>query len=326
MRFCCLAIALGILTTGFAEELAPPKAKLLQVRKIWDKAPHNAFTDLIRFRDKWVCVFREGQGHVSPDGALRVITSEDGVTWDSAALVTSKELDLRDAKIMVTPQGKLMLLGAGAFPKGSEHKHQSFVWFSDDGTQWSDAIKVGDPDVWLWRVVWYKDTAYGIGYSTTENRFVRLYKSEDGRNWETLVENLGVEGYANESAILFLEDGTCLCVLRRDPDSGMLGASIPPYTQWNWRSLDIRIGGPQILQLPDKTTIVAARLYSPVRTSLCWLEPRSNTLTEFLQLPSGGDTSYPGMVWHDGRLWVSYYSSHEGKTSIYLAEVELTKQ
>ena len=42
-----------------------------------------------------------------------------------------------------------------------------------------------------------------------------------------------------------------------------------------------------------------------------------------LTLPSGGDTSYAGMVWHDGLLWVSYYSSHEGKTAIYLARVKL---
>ena len=42
-----------------------------------------------------------------------------------------------------------------------------------------------------------------------------------------------------------------------------------------------------------------------------------------LTLPSGGDTSYPGLVWHDGLLWMSYYSSHEGKTSIYLAKIKL---
>ena len=44
-------------------------------------------------------------------------------------------------------------------------------------------------------------------------------------------------------------------------------------------------------------------------------------LIEVLELPSGGDTSYAGMVLKDGILWVSYYSSHEGKTSIYLAKV-----
>ena len=36
-------------------------AELVQVRKIWDRAPHNAFTDLVRFHDRWFCVFREGR-------------------------------------------------------------------------------------------------------------------------------------------------------------------------------------------------------------------------------------------------------------------------
>ena len=42
-----------------------------------------------------------------------------------------------------------------------------------------------------------------------------------------------------------------------------------------------------------------------------------------LTLPSGGDTSYAGMVWHADLLWVSYYASHEGKTAIYLARMKL---
>ena len=52
--------------------------KLLEVRKIWDKAPHNAFTDLIRFKDNWISFFAEGKGHAPPDGALRILTSQDG--------------------------------------------------------------------------------------------------------------------------------------------------------------------------------------------------------------------------------------------------------
>ena len=43
-------------------------------------------------------------------------------------------------------------------------------------------------------------------------------------------------------------------------------------------------------------------------------------------LTSGGDTSYAGLVWHDEVLWISYYSSHEGKTSIYLAKVKIPPQ
>jgi hypothetical protein len=83
-------------------------------------------------------------------------------------------------------------------------------------------------------------------------------------------------------------------------------------------------GGPAMIQLPNSQIIAAGRLYdNPVRTSLCWIDPDAGTLEEFQTLPSAGDTSYPGLVFFDGILWVSYYSSHEGKSSIYLAKVKL---
>lgn len=321
MRLSAAVFLVSLCAIASAEEKASSTPRIVEVQKVWDQAPHNAFTDLVRFKDRWICVFREGKAHVSPDGALRVISSTDGKSWKSEALIESDETDLRDAKITVTPNGRLMLAGAGAYPKGGPIKHQSFVWFSDNGSDWSDAVKVGDPDVWLWRITWHKGKAYGVGYSTTDERFTRLYQSDDGEHYKTIVDRLGVDGYSNEAGLTFLEDDTFVCVLRRDPDTGMLGISKPPYTDWKWTSLETRVGGPQVIQLPDGRFVVASRLYNPPRTSLSWLDISKSTLTEFLKFPSGGDTSYPGMVWHDGLLWVSYYSSHEGKTSIYLAKV-----
>src|SRR5690606_18340926 len=115
-------------------------------------------------------------------------------------------------------------------------------------------------------------------------------------------------------------------LLRRDdkPNHGLLGTAQPPYTSWEWKDLGTRIGGPHMVQLPDGRLIAAVRLYDGgARTALAWIDPASGMLTELLKLPSGGDTSYAGLVLHEGLLWVSYYSSHEGKTSIYLAKVEL---
>lgn len=42
-----------------------------------------------------------------------------------------------------------------------------------------------------------------------------------------------------------------------------------------------------------------------------------------IHLPSAEDASYPGMVIHDGYLWVSYYSSKSGKADIYMAKIPL---
>lgn len=326
--FTALCVMQTWMSVAWAEE---PAARLIDSRKIWNQAPHNAFTDLIYHQGQWFCVFREGQGHVSPDGALRVITSKDGTEWNSAALVTSPDADLRDAKISVTPDGQLCLCGAGAWHNPQGETHQSFLWYSKDGRNWGEAVAIGDPGYWIWRVIWHEGNAYGIGYRTGKGKHAtRLYKSEDGRNFTTLVASLtdDAEGYVNEAGMLVLPDETMLAVIRRDNsahDTGaLIGTARPPYTDWSWKKSDVRIGGPDLLQLPDGRIIVAGRRYvGGAKTELWWLDPASGQLTEILTLPSGGDNSYPGLVFHDGQLWVSYYSSHEGQTSIYLARVKL---
>ncbi|MGE0758548.1 MAG: exo-alpha-sialidase [Pirellulaceae bacterium] len=320
-----LGLSLLLLCSGPGVSHAAGESDLVEVRKIWDQARHNAFTDLVRFQDRWFCVFREGQGHVSPDGALRVLTSKDGNQWESAALITAKDADLRDAKINVTPDGQLMLSGAGAWHDKSQHTHQSMSWFSRDGRTWTERHEIGDPDLWLWRTTWHDGKAYGRGYGCGKERLVRLYVSPDGKHYETLVPTLLAEGYPNETSIVF-EGDTAYCLLRRDgnPSSGLLGTARPPYQEWQWQDLGVKIGGPHMIQLPDGRFVAAVRLYDgKVRTSLCWLDVATGKLTEFQKLPSGGDTSYAGLVWHEGLLWVSYYSSHEGKTSIYLAKVKI---
>src|SRR5688500_4263385 len=113
----------------FASVLAA-EPSITEVRKIWDSAPHNAFTDLVRYKGEFFCVFREGTGHVSPDGKLRVISSKDGQQWTSAALISSPNGDLRDAKIAITPDNRLMLSGASALHQPASATHQSYVWFS----------------------------------------------------------------------------------------------------------------------------------------------------------------------------------------------------
>ncbi|HEY1066711.1 MAG TPA: sialidase family protein [Pirellulales bacterium] len=330
---CGLLLAPAI---AFAQTTSSQAASPVEVQKIWEAGNHNAFTDLLFHQNEWFCVFREGKAHVSPDGALRVLTSPDGEKWTSAALVTLPEIDLRDAKISVTPQGKLMLCGAGVTQPPVEKTHQSYVWFSDDGRTWSEPTPIGDKNFWIWRITWHQGVAYGVGYYTgadrspSESRQVRLYKSDDGKAFETLVSNLGPTGFPNEASLLFVDDDSALCVLRFDPVQGgkdafaALGKATAPYTDWKWESLGVQIGGPQVLKLEDGRLVVAGRSYpGGAKTKLWFLDPAQNKLTEFAALPSGGDTSYPGLVQRGDQLWVSYYSSHEGKTCVYLAQVKL---
>lgn len=307
--------------------------KLFDVRKIWDRAPHNAFTDLIRFKNRWYCAFREGAGHATDDGKGRILVSDDGEQWVSAAVLQA-EGDVRDPKLCLTPDGRLMSVTAAALYRRQPGRaytgrdpHQSLAWFSSDGGHWGAPVEIGELNWWLWRVTWHKGIAYGVGREP-DIRMPRLYRSMDGMRFESWVERLfgaDAELRGSEASLLFLPDDSALCLIRgRDPAPALLGRAEPPYLQWQWRELSVNIGGPQLTQLPDGRIVVGGRSYGNQReTRLWWLDAAAGRLDPILALPSGGDTSYPGLVFHEGMLWVSYYSSHEEKTVIYLARVEI---
>ncbi|MGB0582326.1 MAG: exo-alpha-sialidase, partial [Limisphaerales bacterium] len=109
--YCAILVSLVGTLFSEAQDL---KARLVEHRKIWDQAPHNAFTDLIRFKGKWFCAFREGAGHVSPDGFVRVLTTENGLWWEPAARLKMDGLDLRDPKLSISPDGKNLVVIAAA--------------------------------------------------------------------------------------------------------------------------------------------------------------------------------------------------------------------
>ena len=73
--------------------------------------------------------------------------------------------------------------------------------------------------------------------------------------------------------------------------------------------------------------ICGTREYLPDGENKMILAKITNTgdLTKLVTLPSEGDCSYPGMVIKDNILYVSYYSTHEGKTAIYFTKIWLEK-
>lgn len=305
--------------------------KFLMFERIWDKSSHNAFTDLIRFGKHWYCVFREASDHMTKDGKLRVIRSKNGKKWKSVTLIEYVGGDVRDGKFSITPSNELMInAGVALLEPIDGNEHISLTWFSSDGKNWSSEYKCDTSlGKWRWSTTWHNKIAYSIAYSGKDKQGC-LYSSKDGKKWEVVKDNLFPfrNSYFNESSLLFLENGDLYTLLRRDSQSygSVLGFSKYPYKDWTWSDLATPIGGPKMIYIKEQKRFLAAvRLYgnNSARTSLCWLDEKKGQLQEVLCLPSGGDTSYAGMVYEDNILWISYYSSHEGKSNIYLAKVEL---
>jgi hypothetical protein len=304
-----------------------PKVELVSVAKIWDKAPHNAFTDLIRFHDQWFCAFRESQSHTAGAGKLRVLSSLDGREWTSTAELSLDGYDLRDACLSETPDGRLMLLGGAQQVDDGKRPTGTVVSFSSDGEEWSPPKIVLPLGQWLWRVTWHEGTAYGMAYGTKPGESLTLETTKDGLAYKPIKMRSPLpSGWPTEARIRFDGNGEALCLQRRDgaENTALLGRAKPPYDKWQWTDLGKFLGGPNFIRRPSGQWIAAGRIIGKKpHAVVALLDVEKGELTPLLTLPSGGDCSYPGMVFHDGLLWISYYSSHEGKTSIYLAKVRL---
>ena len=239
----------------------------MSVEKIWDRGKHNAFTDLARWRGKWYCTFRESEGHVGGNGTLRVLESADGGKWEPVALIAEEGIDLRDPKLSVTPDDRLMIVAGGSVYAGTTLQgRQPRVTFSKDGREWTAPRRVLSEGEWLWRVTWHGGRAYGVSFNAAARNTAaakeaaetgkagagaadwkpKLFASDDGVKY-TLVTHLDVPGHPNETTVRFLPDGTMIALVRREGGDrfGWIGSSPPPYTAWQWHTTTERLGGPE---------------------------------------------------------------------------------
>ncbi len=178
---------------------------------------------------------------------------------------------------------------------------------------------------WLWNVTWYDGTAYGVVYQGAKNKLnswtTHLVKSQDGIKYE-YVSSMEVSTNPNEADVKFLADGKMVIIVRGAP--GAIGVSSAPYKKWNWNPLPVKLEGPELVVLENNSLVCATREYNSGNANRTILAHVSllGDFKKILTLPSGGDTSYAGMVLKDGVLYISYYSSHEGQTSLYKANRE----
>lgn len=336
------AAALLCLVPALLNAQATPTAEtaeqqlVIAVERIWDRAEHSAFTDLIAFKGRYYCTFREGSGHIpGRNGLIRVLESDDAQHWRSVALLDEPHVDLRDPKLSITPDQRLCINLGGSYYHGKTRlKMESRVSFSDpEGRNFSPPQPIPMPpgihtDMdWLWRITWHDGLAWAAVQQvpTGQPRTLQLVRSRDAQTWEA-VHTMQVP-HPSETTLRFLHDGRMLALIRRSgpsPSVGWLGLSKPPFTDWQYRELNLPLGGPNLVQLPNGRWLAATRgAGETMRLGL--LDVDKAQFTPLLDLPSGGDCSYAGLVVEpdQNRVLVSYYSSHEAKSAIYLATLRL---
>jgi hypothetical protein len=324
----------------------PTTVQVTNVRRVFHNGEHNAFTDLIRFRDRYYLTFRScPDGHmVHPTATIIVLASVDLSHWQQVHQFGVERRDTRDPHFLVFKDRLFVYTGTWysgktTLPKDQYdlNQHLGYAVWTENGANWSGPTMLeGTFGHYIWRASAFGDKAYLCGRRKIhfdvlprgERREVEsvMLESEDGLIWKKRALFQEIDG--DETASQFLPDGSVLAVGRRGNAPAQILRSKPPFEHWERRDLDRYVGGP-LLTRWDSDWVVGGRKTlgtAPPKTALYWLV--DNQLQEFAELPSGGDNSYPGFLeLSPNRATVSWYSSHEkneeGKTitAIYMADL-----
>ena len=307
--------------------------RLIDIQRVDYDGCHNAFTDLVFWRDAWYLAFRSGESHKSLDEKIVLMRSAESESWSEAAVFTSDD-DARDPKFLATPD-RLILYHVGRRENGKT----PLLQYTADGDSWTEPqVGYHEHHVW-WRPRQGPDGAYYVAIHTDRElgglRRVALCRSPDGLTWEE-VSPIWSSYNVNETAIEFTNDGDLVALVRgavgirnQVSEKAVLAFSSAPYTTWDYRATDLSAGGPELSNIGGTLYAVARKFRwipegerLPSVTSLYVLDDR--VLHEFLTVPSGGDCSYAALAdAGDGEVAMSDYSSHEGRTSVYLARFEV---
>ena len=146
---CAAALSLAaLLCISSAPGTSPGNCyKGLECDCIWSN-DYSAFPSIVKFQGKYYVSFREAKSHIfdengKAEGKARILVSRDGKKWKSMALLAKEGYDLRDPKLSVTPDGRLMVTMGGSIYIDRELKgFIPQVSFSSDGRTFSAAEPV----------------------------------------------------------------------------------------------------------------------------------------------------------------------------------------
>jgi hypothetical protein len=311
-----ISLQLVVADEPAAAELVKPTS----VEKLVANNLHNAFTALIKWKDQYWLAFRQAKEHNTSDGEIVLMRSSDGNKWEETRRVNILPDD-RDPQFVATADRLFLYI-----PAMQGQDLTSYVTYTDDGQNWSEPVAVYQPRYIMWKPTVHDGKFYAAVHLKSNDgkeRDVHLVTSPDGVEWEKISLIRG-GNWESETTIFFERDGQITAFLRQkygSPRSSLLMAK-PPYTEWMATPGNITFGGHAIHTFKGANYFFSRASKGSDSVAMIYTYA-DGKLTPYCELPSGGDCSYPEAVQMGDEMLVSYYSSHEGKTNIYLAHVPL---
>jgi len=317
------------------EDLSWNEAGIISFECLWDKSAHCAFTDLIEYENKYYCAFREASGHIPSSsklyGKIRILESKNGQEWYPSLYIGDENYDLRDPKFSITPNNQLIIsYGCSALNEENKLTFQKTMIASIStnlltnnnqlSIETTHNIKISNNHnilsrFWLWKIVWHKNIAYGVAYSSPNNPV--LVSSKDGINFEVLTE---IVNNTNEADIHFSANDDMTIIIRSNSSNGHLGKAQYPYKEWDWHMLNQPIASPKIIEIKNDLFVTGRGNRGG---NMLYHVRNNNILDPIYIFPGEGDSAYPGAIQVGDQLWISYYTTNNKRSAIYLSKIAI---
>ncbi|MDD2708748.1 MAG: hypothetical protein PHV34_12240 [Verrucomicrobiae bacterium] len=319
-------------------EFISNRIKLEGVDPIWSDGYHNAFTTLAKWDNEYFCAFRHGPFHDMrfgcKGGEIFVIRSADLKKWDFAQSIKLPVKDPRDPQFFRFKNRLGLLIPCAG---GKQWLDNYICWFDRTKPQpFAEQIRIDIGNKRIWKIIPNQDLLYASVHARPKDQWeVSLYESKDALEFEPKhtfnINGKNIDG--NEADLLFLNNGQCVGVIRREKQPAILVKSNFPYAAWLGSELNREIHSPNLFQYKGEI-FCACRILDPAKMAILSIDLDKMKLHVEIILPSGGDCAQPGVLLEDDQLLVSYYSQHDqpkknenarAAAGIYLARLRLPK-
>ncbi len=314
--------------------------KVVFDKEIWASSRYSSFPDIIHYKDKYYCAFREAGGHVAEEysmrGALIVLSSSDGVSWKQE-LTISSDYDLRDPHFVESADGsqlfvyygKITPIGeAGYFP-AEGGSGMSILEVDEDGNLMlvsNNTVDLGSKSqYWLWSVTRHGNEYYGVAYYKIENGsgYPRFMKSTDGLHFTKLYD-MFITG--NEACTTFIGDKAYVFFRSISDENAFVSVADPPYSNWKTTTYNgMMMHCPISLELWDK--ILVCMRGNTHGIPIYAYDPSSKDFDFVYDVfaNTSADRAYPGMIVYDDCLHIVYYAYKAVSQNIYYQRIPLEK-
>ena len=168
-----LGVAMAALLPSAAAAGQPPQVRITNIRRVFHNGEHNAFTDLVRFRDRFYLTFRScPDGHmVHPSASIIILASTDAKQWEQVHRFSVDKRDTRDPHFLIVKDTLFVYTGTWycgqTSPKPQDYdlnQHLGYAAWSKDGAEWHSPILLeGTFGHYIWRANAFDGKAYLCG-------------------------------------------------------------------------------------------------------------------------------------------------------------------